>query len=113
MINYLKGIPVKLSVISSTTEDSFGNPVPVETQVTVDNVLVASPSGEEIVGANSLYGKKLTYTLGIPKGDTNNWEDTFVEIDGKKYRTFGPTEQGIEALVPGPWHKKVMVEKYE
>ena len=113
MINYLKGRTISLLTPNSTAEDDFGNPIITETAVLVDNVLVASPSAEEVVGSINLYGKQLSYILGIPKGDQHDWEDKRVIIDSKTYYTFGPVEEGQEELVPGPWHKKVRVTRYE
>ena len=61
--------------------------------------------------AEAIVVHALEYMLGIPKGDTHNWEDTIVEFWGGRYRTFGMTIQGIEANIPTPWHKKVRVER--
>ena len=51
--------------------------------------------------------------MGIPKGDGNNWENKEVLFFGKKWRTIGIAQQGIESLIPLDWNKKVMVERYE
>ena len=51
--------------------------------------------------------------MGIPKGDENNWENKEVLFFGKKWRTIGIAQQGIESLIPLDWNKKVMVERYE
>ena len=66
-----------------------------------------------MISSTNLYGKSIEFWLGIPKGDTNTWEDSVVEFFGKKYRTFGNVVQGIEENVPTPWHKKIRVERYE
>lgn len=65
----------------------------------IDNVLVGEPSSD---------GK--SYTLAIPKGDTHEWTDKIVEFFGRKFRTVGFPEQGIEENIPLVWHKKVKVE---
>ena len=107
----MTGATVVLHVRTQTGVDSFNAPIFSETTETVDNVLIGQPTTEEIDSTLSLYGKKIEYMLGIPKGDTHNWEDTIVEFCGKRYRTFGMTIQGIEANIPTPWHKKVRVER--
>lgn len=115
----MKGTDVVLhvktqKVVGSTPVfDAFNNPVYVDSVATVKNVLVGQPTTDEVTQSVDLYGKKIEYMLGIPKGDAHNWEDTEVEFFGNTYRTFGSTIQGIEANIPTPWHKKVRVCKYE
>ncbi len=107
----MTGVTVVLHVRTQSGVDSFNAPIFSETTETVDNVLIGQPTTEEIDSTLSLYGKKIEYMLGIPKGDEHDWEDTIVEFWGKRYRTFGMTIQGIEANIPTPWHKKVRVER--
>lgn len=109
----IKGITVTLLEETSTGLDPFGQPIKQQSAVEIDNVLVSPTDSKDVVEHAQLYGKKAVYTLGIPKGDANHWEDREVVIFGKKYRTFGPVVEGIEALVPTQWHRKVMVERYE
>ena len=82
-----------------------------DTTETVANVLIGQPTTEEIDSTLALYGKRIEYMLGIPKGDAHVWEDTVVEFWGRRYRTFGATIQGIESNIPTPWHKKVRVAR--
>ena len=91
--------------------DGFNNPVYKDNTVIVKNVLVGQPETEDISNSISLYGKRVTYVLGLPKGDEHDWTDTEVEFFGQTYRTFGDVIQGIETNVPTPWHKKVRVER--
>jgi len=93
--------------------DPLGMPVYAETTENVENVLVASPTTQELIDMNNLYGKKAVYTLGIPKGDTHDWEDVRVSFFGQDFKTFGLPIEGIEDLVPLDWNKKVMVARYE
>lgn len=108
----IQGMPVILHIKTKTGVDSLNNPVYAETTETVENVLVAQPETAAETTALNLYGKRLKYVLGIPKGDAHDWTDTEVEFFGRTFRTFGDVVQGVEANVPGPWHKKVMVESY-
>jgi hypothetical protein len=115
----MRGVTVTLhvrtqKVVDSTpVYDALNNPVYVDSVVTVDNVLIGEPSTDEVTSSINFEGKRLAYVLGIPKGDTHNWTNTEVEFFGQRFRTFGATVQGIETLVPTPWHKKVWVERYE
>ena len=106
----MRGIDVVLHVKSQTGVDSYNEPVYTDSTVVVSNVLVGQPETEDVVSSASLYGKRLVYVLGIPKGDEHIWTDTEVEFFGKKFKTFGDVIEGIEALVPTFWHKKVRVE---
>lgn len=108
----MRGIDVVLHVKTQTGVDSYNEPVYTDGTVVVSNVLVGQPETEDVVNSAKLYGKRLAYVLGIPKGDEHIWTDTEVEFFGKKFKTFGDVVEGIEALVPTPWHKKVRVERY-
>lgn len=109
----MKGITVTLYEVTQSGTNAFNEPVFTETPVEVENVLVAPASDNEILSATNLYGRKVVYTLGIPKGDTHNWENRKVSFFGETFRTFGIPTEGIEHLVPTAWNKKVMVERYE
>mgnify|MGYP000748258013 CR=1 FL=1 len=109
----LKGIDVTLYTKIQTGEDGFHDPVYEETPVTVHNVLVGEPSAEEITTELQLTGRRLAYTLALPKGDANDWHNVTVEFWGQKFRTYGDVVQGIENLIPLCWNKKVKVERYE
>ena len=108
----MKGTTVQLAVKSATSYDPFGAPIETETLVDVEDVLVGLPSDSEVTGAMEMYGKKVAYTLGIPKGDTHTWYDTNVYIWGDKYRTIGYPVTGEQANIPLRWGKNVMVERY-
>lgn len=109
----IKGITIKLIGQSQTGVDPFGAPIYEDAEIQVENVLVTPTSTDDIVNQLNLTGKKVSYTLGIPKGDTNVWTDTVVEFFGQKWRTVGIPTEGIEELIPLDWNKKVMVERYE
>lgn len=109
----MRGITILLHVRTQTGVDALNNPVYTADTVSVDNVLVGEPSTEEITNSINFEGKRLAYVLGIPKGDDHEWTDTEVEFFGQRFRTFGAVVQGIEALVPTPWHRKVKVERCE
>ena len=111
----MRGIDITIIVKTQTGTDALNRPVYADSQETVSNVLVGQPSTEEIANTLSIYGKKATYTLAIPKGDTHTWENTEVilpEPFAGKYRTIGFPTAGIEENIPLSWNKKVLIERY-
>lgn len=109
----IKGMTVTLINKTETGKDPFGHPVFEEKEVEVNNVIVAPTLSDDVVNNLNLYGKKAVYTLGIPKGDTNAWEDQEVRFFGQKWRVFGKVITGMEHVIPLDWSKKVLVEAYE
>ena len=113
MARKIKGITVTLLERGQIGTDPIGDPIYGETEIEVDNVLVAPTSADDITSNFELYGKKAVYTLAIPKGNTNNWTDAKVRFFGETWRTFGLPLEGIEEMIPLDWNKKVQVERYE
>ena len=109
----IQGMPITLWNKTQTGVDGFGNPVYTWESKTVDNVLVGQPTAEERTNELNLTGRMIAYTLGIPKGNEDDWENQIVEFFGHRFRTFGIPEQGIEANIPLSWHEKVKCERYE
>lgn len=111
----LKGETIKLYTRTETGRDRLNRPVYEETAIEVENVLIGSPSTQEATDILNLTGRKAEYTLGIPKGDANDWENKTVEFWGKKWRTIGIPVTGIQELLPQgmPWGMNVQVERYE
>ena len=108
----IKGITVTLISKTKTGTDLFGAPIYKDTEIEVENVLVAPTSASEVLDRLNLTGRKAVYTLAIPKGDTNAWENQEVRFFGERWRVFGIPEQGIDDLIPLDWNKKVTVERY-
>lgn len=108
----IKGITVTLITKKETGKDPMNKPIYKDVETEVDNVLIRPTSTEDIVSTLELTGKKAVYTLAIPKGDENNWENAEVLFFGQRWRTFGFVTQGIDHLIPLDWNKKVMVERY-
>lgn len=109
----MRGASVRLHVREQIGVDALNDPVFNHYTVDVANVLIGQPTTDEITSSIDLYGKRIEYMLGIPKGDEHDWEDALVEFFGRTWQTFGATIQGIEANVPTPWHRKVRVARYE
>lgn len=113
----MKGITVFLYEQTETGTDPFGVPIISETSVAVDNVLVGEPNTDDITTSTALYGKQIRFMLGIPKGDTHDWQDkkvSWFDAYGREIvcKTFGFPITGIEANIPTRWHMKVRCEAY-
>ena len=111
-MSMIKGITVILLQKKQVGVDGFNRPIYEYEEISVDNVLVAPASTDDIVTSQDLTGKKAVYTLAIPKGDIHNWEDTIVRFFGAQWKTVGFPLEGIEENIPLDWNKKVMVERY-
>lgn len=101
----IKGVQVVLYQRHQTGTDALGNPIYSETATTVDNVLVAPVSQQEMLESTppELTGRRAVYQIGIPKGDTHTWLGNRVECLGRSWRVVGDVRTGIQDLVPGPW----------
>ena len=109
----IHGIPIILIDKQVVSTDPFGSPIVEDVEITIDNVIVAPATTEDVTNQMSLTGKKISYTIGIPKGDTHDWEEKEVRFFGKRWKTVGIPLEGIESMMPLEWNKKVMVERYE
>ena len=112
----MRGITVTLLKRNQIGTDSFNAPIyGAPTEIPVENVLVAprESGGTEVLSELDLTGRKATYTLGIPKGDANEWEGNQVRFFGETWRVIGMPTEGIESLIPLSWNKKVQVERIE
>lgn len=108
----MKGMTVQLVVGTITSYDPFGAPIETEETINIDDVLVGQPTTDDITTTTELYGKKVEYVLGIPKGDTHNWVDAKVYIWGDAYKTIGYPQTGIQDNIPLRWGSNVKVERY-
>ena len=113
---HLHGITIQLLVKTQTGVDGFNRPVYEETSVDVDNVLVGQPAATEVLEVQNLTGKKIVYWLGIPKGDTHEWENAKIVLPAPfagVYRSISFSQTGIQDLIPLSWGKNIAVERYE
>lgn len=108
----MKGTTVQLVRKTQTGYDGFGAPIYAEELIDVADVLVGSPTSDDVTNIMSLYGKMIAYKLGIPKGDEHNWVDTDVIIWGERFRTIGYPETAEQANIPLRWGKVIKVERY-
>lgn len=112
----MKGISITLHAVTQSGTDAFNNPTYTETDITVNDVLVGEPTTTDIENNLTVYGKKTAYTLAIPKGDTNTWEDANVTLPEPftgNYKVIGKPIAGIEENIPLRWNKKVHLEQLE
>ncbi|WFA76667.1 hypothetical protein PFZ59_04300 [Streptococcus suis] len=108
----IKGIPIVLIDKQVIGKDAFGHPKTADVEIVVENVLIAPASTEDITNQINLTGKKVVYTLAIPKGDVHNWTNREVRFFGQCWRTVGEPLAGLDHLIPLEWNKKVQVERY-
>lgn len=109
----IQGVTIQLYEKTESGKDAFNRPIYTETITDVENVLIGEPTTEDITDTFNLTGKRLAYTLAIPKGDTHTWTDRKIGFFGGFFRTIGEPTQGIESMIPLSWNKKVKVERYE
>ena len=109
----MRGITITLYEKTRTGTDAFNKAVYEDVPVEVENVLIGEPSSEDVINELNMSGHRLAYTLAIPKGDNHAWTHCRVNFFGEDFRVFAPPTQGIEALIPLQWNKKVKVERYE
>ena len=108
----MKGMTVQLVKKTQSGTDPFGAPIETEEIVDVPDCLVGQPTSDDIAATMEMYGKKIAYVVGVPKGDENEWVDTDVIIWGERFRTIGYPMTGIEENIPLRWGKNVKVERY-
>ncbi|WP_278552774.1 hypothetical protein [Companilactobacillus farciminis] len=109
----IHGITVTLFDKVKTGLDGFGEPIYEERPIDIDNILVSPASTDDVTNQLNLTGKKVVYTLAIPKGDDHDWTNKVVQFFGQRWRTVGVPLEGIEDMIPLDWNKKVTVERYE
>jgi len=108
----MKGMTIYLVQTTQTGTDPFGQPIETEELIPVEDCLVGTPSTDDITDTLNLYGKKVEYVVGIPKGDSHNWTDAVVEIWGERFRTIGYPMTGIQENIPLRWGQNIKVERY-
>lgn len=112
MSSRIKGITVTLIDRRQTGTDAFNRPIYEDVEIPVENVLVGEPSSEDVTNELNLSGKRLAYTLAIPKGDANDWSNRKVAFFGEVFETIGNPIMGIEHMIPLDWNRKVKVSRY-
>lgn len=108
----MKTMTVQLAVKTEGAPDPFGMLTETEQLIDVPGCLVGQPSTDDIAQTMEMYGKKIAYVVGVPKGDVNSWVDTDVIIWGERFRTIGYPETGIQGNIPLKWGQNVKVERY-
>lgn len=110
----MRGITVILYDRTETGRDRLNHPIYSEEPVEVENVLVAPMNSTEVLETYNLTGRRASYQMAIPKGDTHDWSaGKKVSFFGETWRIIAIPTEGIEGLIPLSWNKKVQVELYE
>ena len=110
----MKGVTVTLKQKTQSGTDAFGQPIYTTKDVEVKDVLVGEPTSSDVQNVLTMYGKRIAYTLAIPKGDTNTWFKCQVALPAPWSETFnviGDFTAGIEENIPLRWNKKVHLER--
>ena len=101
------------NVDAANSPDRLGNPVyTAPNKDTVDNVLVAEPTTDDLEAARPL-GARVDLVLHFPKGYTGDLRGATVELPAPwagEYRVVGRPLPLIDANTPTPWHMQVSVE---
>lgn len=108
----IKGTTIQYVKKTLVGYDPLNAPIFSEELEDIPDVLVGQPSTDDVNSSVALYGKTITYLLGIPKGDTHDWVDAEVVIWGERFRTFGYPMTGEQANIPLRWGQNVRVERY-
>lgn len=108
----MRGRTIQLYTQIQTGTDWSNRPIYEEALVDVNDVLINSPTAEDIAQTLDLFGKHVQYVLSIPKGDENDWTNKKVFIPGYgMFRTITDV-QYMEENTPTRWNKEVKVERY-
>jgi hypothetical protein len=102
--------------IEKTGTDALNNPIYSVGWTSVHNVIVGRPDSSDISDTLTIYGKKIVYWIGIPKGDTHVWQDRKIQLPAPfnmTVRTFGFVETGIQDLIPLAWGGRIASEVIE
>lgn len=109
----INGTTIELCVRTETGTNEFNETLFTEEWVNVENVLISPTTAADVIDQNDLLGRRESYTLGIPKGDTHVWTNTRVRFWGREWRTYGAPLSGMENLIPLAWNTKITVESIE
>lgn len=109
----IQGITVLLINRVKIGENPLGKPIYEDKPIEVKNILVAPATADDLVNVSDLEGRKTIYTIAIPKGDTNIWENQRVKFFNKTWKVITEAEEGIESMMPLAWNKKYKVERYD
>ena len=105
----MRGVTITLYNTEQIGLDEFNRPILEDIGEEVKNVLIGEPSTQEVIDEMNLSGKRIDFTLAIPKGDEHDWTNKKVGFFGEVFETIGYPTQGLEHLIPLAWNKKVKV----
>lgn len=112
----MRGVTVILKEKTQTGTDALGQPVYEISDVPIEDVLIGRPEATDVQNALTLYGKRISYSLSIPKGDTHVWYKSQVELPAPWNATFnviGDAVETIDANTPTRWNRIVLLERID
>jgi hypothetical protein len=94
--------------------DEFNRPVETDSNpITVSGCVVGQPTSDDVTNEMNLSGKRISYWIFIPNGDTHTWENSYVVIGSRKYSTIGIPVESFADMKMIPCNRKIAVEVYE
>lgn len=109
----ISGATVTVITPGAVTVDRLGNNVPgAPTTATVDDVLIAEPTTDDMEAARA-EGYTLAFTLHFPKGFTATLRGCTVMLPepwAGEYRVVGDPRPYMDANTPTRWNRPVRVE---
>lgn len=112
----MRGVTVTLKQKTQSGTDALGQPIYTTTDVNISDVLVGKPESSDVENALTMYGKRIAYTLAIPKGDTHVWYKSQVTLPAPWSSTFnviGDVVETIDANTPTRWNRIVQLERID
>lgn len=112
----MRGVAVTLKQKTQAGTDALGQPIYTTIDVVINDVLVGKPESSDVENALTMYGKRIAYTLAIPKGDTHVWYKSQVTLPAPWSSTFnviGDVVETIDANTPTRWNRIVQLERID
>ena len=110
-ITNMKGISLTFKLKSPTGEDAMGNPVNAETNVTVDDCLIApitEPSNAR--EQQALEQSRDQVRIHIPKAYTGDLSHSEIDWDGKTFQLDSDSVAFMNENTPTRWNRYVRAE---
>lgn len=113
-VQLLTGESVVVERWQETGRDPGNAPIKEWVKETVHNVLVDIGPRADVVDSNRPDGKRIRWTVHMPKGYPANLAGARISVRGQEARpVVGDPQHMTEANTPGPWSMPVELEDVE
>lgn len=110
----MRGEKVLVRRRTETGQDPGGNPITVDTEEEVKNVLTAPGSRSDIGDDQRPEGVLIAWTCHFPAAFTGSLRGAEVKVRDDEFRkVIGDPQPYMSALTPGPWNRPVELEGAE